>query len=259
MILRRRVALDGVQLDQVDSRILIQSIETAAGKETISAQSMYSGDGSRVTNEHRDSLDIVVKFTINEKSYNPEARATVLENVNRWACLGGWLTVNFKPGRKIRVIAAQLPGEGDAGARTPYAITFRAYGVPYWQQESPALVRHTGVSSCSGVLGVPGSAKTVCDVSFKNTSGGTVNTLNISVGGSSFQLTGLGLGNNGTLVIEHEDDGKRAYLRIRIGSTSKLGCRAGSDDLYVEPGSRSYSMSAGGSGTFTISCAGRYA
>ena len=69
MILSKRVALDGVQLDSVDSRILIQRVETAAGKETIDAASLWGGSGSRVTGIHRDSLDVVVSFSINEKSY----------------------------------------------------------------------------------------------------------------------------------------------------------------------------------------------
>ena len=68
MQLRHRVALDGVQLDSVDSRIMIQRIETGDGKENISAVSLMGGSGSRVTNIHRDSIEITVKFCIRLKS-----------------------------------------------------------------------------------------------------------------------------------------------------------------------------------------------
>ena len=64
MQLRHRVALDGRQLDEIDWRIMIQKIETADGKENISAVSLMGGSGSRVTSEHRDSLDVTVKFTL---------------------------------------------------------------------------------------------------------------------------------------------------------------------------------------------------
>ena len=89
MILRRRVALNGAQLDQVDSRILIQGIETQAGKDQIKTVAMAAGTGSRITSERRDSLDIQVRFTINEKSYRPATRAEVRDKVKKWACGGG--------------------------------------------------------------------------------------------------------------------------------------------------------------------------
>ena len=47
-------------------------------------------------------------------------------------------------------------------------------------------------------------------------------------------------------------------LRIRIGNRSVLGCRTGSDDLFVNPGSNGVSLSADGSGVLTFRCAGRY-
>ena len=46
MQLMRRAALDGVQLDSLDDRIIIQSIEPAAGKDTLSAVSLGGADGT---------------------------------------------------------------------------------------------------------------------------------------------------------------------------------------------------------------------
>ena len=45
MQLKHRATLDGVQLDEIDSRILIQKIETGDGKENISAVSLAGGSG----------------------------------------------------------------------------------------------------------------------------------------------------------------------------------------------------------------------
>lgn len=267
MQLRRRVTLAGVQLDSVDNRILIQSVEVSAGKDQISAVPLSAGSGSRVTATHRDSLDITVKFTINEKSYNLSARAAVLEAVNSWAAGGGWLSLNYKSGRKIRVMCAQLAAEGDAGKRgTEYSVVFRAYGVPWWQASDTTLVSQTGISTYSGSVTVPGQQETVADVSFKNTSNSTTDTLSITVSGSSMSFSGLGLEKNETLEIEHIDNGQRALLRIRIKNTSDsyrsvMDKRsAGSaDDLYVMPGSRNISFSAANAGNLTITCAARYA
>ena len=47
MILARRVALNGVQLDSLDNRILISAIDEAAGRDNISAVSLGAGDGQR--------------------------------------------------------------------------------------------------------------------------------------------------------------------------------------------------------------------
>lgn len=263
MILSKRVALDGVQLDSVDSRILIQRVETAAGKETIDAASLWGGSGSRVTGIHRDSLDVVVTFSINEKSYHPQERAEVLEKVNTWAAAGGWLTVNYKPGRKIRVIAAQLPGEGDMTQRNQYSITFRAYGVPYWQEANPQIIGLYGGSNEFNFY-VNGNQRAVMEASFQNTSGGTINTLTISTGESSISFTGLGLADGETFELDHTDDGKRSVLRCRIGSRSVLDKRTAgsSDDLYMEPGFQtvSYSSSATGmsAATMQLKCAGRF-
>lgn len=265
MQLSRRVALDGVQLDSVDGRILIQSIETAAGREQISAVSLAGGAGSRVTGKHRDYVDIVVKFSINEKSYRPEARDEVLEKVNTWAAAGGWMTVNYKPDRKIRVIAEQLPGEGDIRNRgNSYAITFRAYGVPYWQEDTGTVVRIQNTQSVTRQVGLGGNQDAPAEFSFQNTSGSAVNTLSISCGGHSIAFSGLGLASGETLEIDHEDDGERCLQRIRIRSTggtyrSAMDKRSGSDEIMMKPGVNNVSISAGGTGTIIIRCAGRFA
>ena len=260
MILRRRAALNGAQLDQVDDRIIIQGIRTKAGKDQWSAVSLGSGVGSRATGKRRDSLDIEIAFTINEKSYRPANRAEVLDKVKKWACGGGVLTVNYKSGQQARVECVQFPEEGDAASRGTYTILFRAYGVPYWVETTPTTLSRTGVSEIeSGAnFAVNGSAKTPLEFTFKNTSGGTVDTLTISTGLNTMAFTGLGLGNNETLTLDHDEKGLQ---RIRVGSVSKMACRTieSADELWVLPGSASIYFEAGGSGNLSVYCYGRYA
>ena len=262
MRLLRRAALDGVQLDEIDNRILIQKIEPASGKDQFNAVSLWDQPGNRVNKKHRDYVDVTVTFSMDIKKNAYTERSEIFEKVMSWAMGGGMLTLSQKPDRQIRVIAAQLPAEGDPLEWTNrYSITFRAYGVPYWQQETPDQLRILDVSSTSRQFGVTGNVRSVMDVSFTNTSGGTINSFSITCGGSTISLSGIGLGNGETLTIDHPDTGEKSWLRIRIGSRSVLNCRSAgsSNDLYVTPGTITISMTAGGSGTLLVSCNGRYA
>ena len=81
MKLTRRAALNGVQLDEIDSRILIQGIEPAAGKDQLTTVSLWGGVGSRVTGEHRDTLDVIVKFSLDIKKRQYQERSEVFEKV----------------------------------------------------------------------------------------------------------------------------------------------------------------------------------
>ena len=267
MKLTRRAALDGVQLDEIDSRILIQGIEPAAGKDQVNAASLWGGVGSRVTGEHRDSLDIVVKFSLDIKRGQYQERSAIFEKVMAWAEKGGWLTISPKPDRRIRVFCAQKPAEGDPLEWTNrYSITFRACGVPYWQQEAASQLRVTGENSVTRQFGVGGTRESVMEATFKNTSGGRVDRFDLTCGGSAIHLRNLALANGETLAIDHEDNGKKCVLRIRIQGTggawrSALDKRTAesSDDLTVAPGNISVTLYAGGIGTLLLSCAGRFA
>ena len=110
MLWSRRVALNGVQLDEVHEAIVIRSVEPADGKESIAAVPTAFGYGQRVTSKRRDTLDMVVRFAIRIKRNDMENRASVLEAVNAWAATaaeGAWLTVNYKPNRRLWVVLAQ--------------------------------------------------------------------------------------------------------------------------------------------------------
>jgi len=264
MQLKHRVALNGAQLDAVDDRIIIRRVETGDPKINVSTVGLPA-DGSRVTAMTRESIDVTVKFCIRLKKKCMADREAVLEKVNAWAAMGGKLTTNFKTDRKIMVFLAQPATAGDPWDWTKeYTLVFRACGVPYWQEDAGTSTSKTAVSSSSFSMTVKGSARSVLDASFKNTSGSTVNTLTLNTGEAEMSFTGLGLANNETLEIDHEDNGKRCVPRIRIKGTggayrSALDKRSGSNDLYVTPGSRTITLTAGGAGNLTVTSCGRFA
>lgn len=263
MVLKRRAALNGVELDGIP-QVLIQGVEPAAGRETINTATVWGGAGSRVTGEHRDSLDVTVKFSLLMKKDRYMERSAVFEQVMAWASGGGCLTLSQKPGRKLQVFAAQLPSEGDPLEWTNrYTITFRACGVPYWQDTVPATASTT--AGTAGAVTVGGNTRTVADVTFTNTGSGTIDTVDITVGTSTFQLRSLGLAAGEALVIDHLDDGRRCVLRIRIRSTggvwrTALDKRtpASADDLWVKPGIVGFGANQASAGTMAVAVYGRY-
>lgn len=264
MILKRRVSLGGVQLDSLDDRILISGIDEAAGKENITAVSSANASGQRIVKTRRDTLDVTVKFTMNIKNKNMKDRAELLEKINAWAAPGGWLKVNYRPGRQLYVVLAQAPGGGDMFNWTnEFTMVFRAYAVPYWDDITPAAVQSKVAASGSMTLEVPGSAQTVAGVKIENKSGKDITNFTVTVGGKTMKFSASGstlLPANGTVTIDHWRNAGRTFLRAYNASRSVLRYRSSdsADDLDVKPGKISISFSAQRAVQVTVSAKGRY-
>lgn len=258
MILSRRIALNGQNLDELHGSIVIQGIEFKAPSENIQTINKIGGTGLRVVSQRYESLEVAVHWAMNVPKTDLFLRRSIFEDVERWAMQTGWLTVNYAPGRRLYVDKTVLTDPGDLRSWTDeYTITFRAYSVPFWQDEIPAEVIKTSFSGGNFDIYVPGAFRTVADVEFKNTSGSTLDTFSIGVGGNTISLTSLGIANNGTLTITHGTDG---LLKIMAGSTSAYSKRsAGSaDDLYCDPGTAGVSVTTQRSGNLKVSIFGRY-
>ena len=260
MQLAHRAALNGAQLDEVDNRIIIKGIEEGAGKESVGSVSLGGSDGTRITGrKRRDTVEVQVRFSLNIRRNQLQDRSDIFEAVNAWAAKGGYLTVNYKAGRRLYVDEVSLPGAGDQYKRTNEdTITFRAHAIPYWQQD-PAVSVSTGTgTSATGSIQVAGSARTVCDAELKNMSGANIASATITVNGHSMSFTDLGLGADETLKISHNDKG---VLAIKIGSRSVMAKRTdmSADDLFADPGNNGFSFSAQRACRLTVSCRGRFA
>lgn len=258
MILSRRVALNGQNLDELHGSIVIRGIEFNAPSENIQTINRISRTGLRVVSQRYESLEVAVRWAMNIRKTDLFTRRRIYEEVCRWAMQTGWLTVNYAPGRRMYVDKTVISAPGDIRDWTDdYTITFRAYSVPFWQDEIPAEVSKTSYSGGTFNIYVPGAFRTVADVEFTNTSGSTLDTFSIGVGGNTISLSSLGIANNGKLTITHGTDG---LLKILAGSTSAYSKRsAGSaDDLYCEPGTASVSVTTQRSGNLKVSVCGRY-
>lgn len=246
MILSRRAALNGEELDAAHDRIVIQGIECADGRDTISATASAAGSGQRVTSRRRDTLDVVIRFGLDIRRTDLQARAEALEAVNAWAAIaadGAWLTLGHKPGRRLRVRLAQAPGEGNLWEWTrDYTITLRAYEIPYWEDEEAESAEIGTVSmTAAGSFRAGGTAPAGVAVELQNMSGAEIKRItNITVGGNRMAFDTLGLMANETLIIDH---GETGLVRIRIRAAdgtyrSAMAARTpeSADDFAVYPG-----------------------
>ena len=257
MILSKRVALDGVQLDELHEMIVIRRIDPGVPYETVNAVDRMGGVGQRVTDQHWETLEVSVTYAIDIPKREMALRREVFDLVNAWALQKGWLTVNWLEGRRFFVDKVVLPGSGDMWEWTSeYTIVFRAYNIPFWQDETPNTAVSGVVSSGSVRVQVNGNVRSVIDASFRNRSGMTINNFNITAGGNQIRLADLGLGGSSTLQIHHGTDG---LLRLQVGGTSVYSKYSGADDLYVNPGTVDVSFSADRAGVLTVNSYGRYA
>ena len=258
MILSRRVALNGQYLDELHGSIVIRGIDFNAPSENIQTINKMGGTGLRIASHRYESLEVAVRWAINIRKTDLLTRRRIYEDVCRWAMQTGWLTVNYAPGRRLYVDKTIVSAPGDIRDWTDeYTITFRAYSVPFWQDEIPAEVSRTAFTSGSFTVYVPGAFRTVADVEFKNTSGSTLDTFIVGIGGNTVSLSGLGVANNGVLKIDHGTDG---LLRIMNGNESVYNKRIASsaDDLFCEPGTANVTVASQRSGNLKVSIYGRY-
>lgn len=256
MILSKRVALGGVQLDEISDWIVIRSVDPGVTHETTSAVSRMGGFGQRVTGQHWDTLDVNVTFAIDIPKRQMAERKAVYDAVIAWASRKGWLTVNWMSNRRFYVDKVVYPSGGDMWQwLNEYTLTFRAYNVPFWQEETPTQAVIDLASNGSAGIDVNGEVGTVLDVTFENRSGMVIPNFSVSAGGSHIDLTGIGLGGNETLRIHHGTDG---LLRMVIGSRSVYDKYTGSDDLFVNPGRVTVTFSATRAGRLTVQSYGRY-
>lgn len=256
MILSRRVALGGVQLDEIHEAIVIRSIDPGVPNETINAVERMGGAGQRITGQHWNTLDVQVTYAIDVPKDQLELRRQIFEAVNAWALRKGWLTVNYMTNRRVYVDKAVLPGSKDLWEWTSdYTITFRAYNVPFWQDELPSQAVSGIAQNGTVAIAVGGNTESVLDATFANKSGMTIQNFRITANGNTIQLTGISLGGNASLAISHGTDG---LLRIMKGNTSIYSKYTGADDLYVNPGNTAVTYAADRAGVLTVQNYGRY-
>lgn len=255
MILSRRVALDGVQLDSLDSSIVIRSFDPGTPTENISTTDRMGGAGQRVTSQHWQMLEATLVVAIDVPKRNMVKRGQVFAQIKRWARGKGWLTFNGMSGVQMWVDQVVIPSRGDLRVfDEEYTIIFRSYNVPFWLSST-----HTSASEqlSTGVfdITIPGDVETVLNATIENISGGVIDAITIGIDGHQLIFTAMTLADGETLVISHGTDG---LLRATVDGETVYGKLTGSDDLVTRPGARTVSVECEGLLDVTVSCQGRF-
>lgn len=259
MILRRRAALNGVQLDELDERIVISGINVPPARMSMTGTGSVNGNGQRLTGFRRESIEVIIRFRMNIRKDDMAGRSVLLEQINGWAANGGVLTLGHRPDRQITVFLSQAPGEEDIYNWTDeFELHFTSMSVPYFEDAQATSVSSGTTTSGTLWLNVPGNTQTVVDVAVQNMSGASINSLAVSVGGKQMQINGTPIAAGRTVRWTHPNDGKNTYLRIHDGVRSLLGFRSGADDFLVGPGNNRVDFSASRAVIVTASVRGRY-
>ena len=255
MILSRRVALDNVQLDSLDSSIVIRSFDPGTTRENIQITDRMGGAGSRVTTQHWQMLEAKLVFAIDVPKTNVAKRVQVFDLVKAWALKKGWLTFNGLSTLQMWVEQVVVPSRGDLRVfDEEYTILFRNYNVPFWLSKTHASASaqlSTGVFDIT----IPGDVETVLNARITNSSGGVLDAITIGIDGHQLVFTAMTLANGDTLVINHGTDG---LLRATVDGETVYGKLTGSDDLITRPGTRTVSVECEGTLDVVVSCQGRF-
>lgn len=266
MILSRRVALNGVQLDSLDPRILIQGVQIGTAKRSVRTADRMMGVGQRITGDHWQTLETVVTWALDIRRKDMAARRTVWERVAEWASAGGWLTFSGTPGRQMYAELCEIETPGDWWEwNKDFKITFRAYNVPFWQGNMGSAILYptlsSGVYTGSMWINPEGHVDTVLDISYENLSGSSMSNFLVAVeGGGRLNLSGVNLAAGETLTITHGTDGILRITATGDGQGNILRCLQtdSTDDLYLPVGAHLAGFSATRYGRATLNWRGRW-
>jgi hypothetical protein len=260
---RISVALNGTELTSIDSAIVLQGVDEGAASWNITAGNRAGNPGQHVTSVEKRYRDVIVSFAIAEKR-DLIRRSTIIQKVCEWAAAGGDLTVNYRDRQKLRVICAQMPAVKTLTkwAET-YSITFRAYAVPFWQSMDPESKTISAGTSGSATLAVKESAGGKLCFEATNSSGSTVNSVNIVVvNGTGMAFASLGLANGEKLIGDYDEND---IQRLRIKNTnnvyrSVLDKRTifSADDIMLKCGANTVSVSSEAALSWNVWTYGRW-
>ena len=230
MITRYSAWLDGEGLQDIDKTIIILDIQEQLPQSRIQTAGWAAGrDGTRFIRETTLTRSVTIRLQVRE--YDVTRRKTITSDVAAWAAKGGYLTINDRPGQRLKVRCSSLPVVASALKWTDtLIITLTAYEWPYWEDESTHSATLSGDTYAALDLYVPGNgpyAYMSGDLSFSG-----VSTVEISAGETQFTVQNV----SGSLKWGYED----GILYIRSGNASVMAYRtpSSSDDLIVTPGKR---------------------
>lgn len=239
MMTRYSAWLDGIPLHEIDPTIYILDIQEEPAQMDVSTAAKAGGSGRFVVTRQRQTLSVTISFAIRE--YDVTRRKDIMQKIIAWAKGGKYLSINDRPGQRLRVEVDTLPTITSALRWTQeLAVTFTAYAFPFWENEELDTITTSGMTS----MLVDGDADSApVDVTIEP----TTNNVSVTVGKTKIALTNV----TSAVEISHGDNG---ILRIMSNGASILSKRTpeSSDDLLAVPGQENTFAASGCVATFRI-------
>ena len=228
MMTRYACRLNGIDLSSIDPAIYVLDVSTVSPVRDLATTPLAGRNGQRITKRTTNSLSVEVKFEIHEQ--NTVRRALIAEKVTEWAILGGILTTNDRPERRLHVICETLPNFSALRWTNSLTATFTAFEIPFWESEYPQNVMIDG----------NGEAQMFADdsrvwASVTNAGTDAITTVDLTAGQTALHFSGLALSSGSSLEVGTDEHG---VFYARIGSESVLSKRTAesSDELRLEAG-----------------------
>ena len=278
------VTLGSVALSTLSDKIYIRDIIEEPYEEEIFKASKAYYAGQRVSKKVRRALSVRVVFVVRER--NPQKRAEIFDSIASWAESDRTLYVNYRTitrvtesgytyteGRRLsRVVVTEPPAINSANKWTKdVAITFTAFDVPYWEDESKygySFAANTldifGRYQYSGNIYNRGTAESPVTMRITNDSSSQLQSMNIRCGKSWFYFKNLDIDPGAGLEIDYDSDSGILQILERrsdgLLGGNKMPCRTAEsqDDLMISPGSVSVQVSANVAVSGYFYCRGRY-
>lgn len=278
------VTLGSVALSTLSDKIYIRDIIEEPYEEKIFKASKAYYAGQRVSKKVRRALSVRVVFVVRER--NPQKRAEIFDSIASWAESDRTLYVNYRTitrvtesgytyteGRRLsRVVVTEPPAINSANKWTQdVAITFAAFDVPYWEDESKYMYSFAANTldifsryQYSGNIYNRGTAESPVTMRITNDSSSQLQSMNIRCGNSWFYFENLDIDPGAGLEIDYDSDSGILQILERrsdgLLGGNKMPCRTAEsqDDLMISPGAVSVQVSANVAVSGYFYCRGRY-
>lgn len=259
--------LNGTSITSLDSRIIVNSISESAATLSPQTGNKPYNVGERVLYTRRTALDVTIAFNfLGLKGRGHEVdRAELLTTLCGWFVNGGWLTVNYREGKRLRVICKKLPDPQDIRNQwnEDYTVVFSAVELPFWSDAEAMTVSQLNKTSGNIVLPNNATMRSPLSIRVKNASSTVCNTFSLTVEGKSMYFTGLGLARNESLVLDYTADGMQYIQLLNTDGSKKANALnkrtiASVDDIWINPGTNNGTFLCGTSCDVIVSTYGRY-
>jgi hypothetical protein len=253
MLQRFDAALDGRSILAISDKInLVDIIENPPKYDTEQLRRAMH-PGTRLAARIRRALTVTLKIVLSV--YNVDARAEAMTQIADWLGAGGWLSINSRPGKRLRVTPDGVALKSSLQWLDEIEIPLTAYDQPYWEDADLTEVTITD----SGVITAPGTVDAVpLMVDVTNTGDADLTELTLISGDTVMRFTGIKVAPGEHFLITYSNED---LLIITAGSESALGARSpsSSDDLVATCRQETeISVSADQSVSATFSARGRY-